>query len=183
MLAALVALLVETVAASPTVVERSEYYEIAGSTADELRAAINRLRPKDAKGERHDATTHWDVRWEYRYTSAQGACTLTSFVTSVAIVTTLPRWSNRDAGSRLAERWARYMAALTEHERGHAEIGLHAARTIQGRLSALEPAQTCPLLEESIKLKGEALLAEYRSEETDYDRRTKHGASQGARFP
>src|SRR6266498_262456 len=155
MLAALMALLLGPVGADPTVVERSEYYEVAGSSEKELRAAIDRLRPNDAKGERHDAFTKWDVHWEYRYNSSAGACALTSFTTSVEVSTRLPKWSNRDAGSRLAERWDRYIAALQDHERGHAQIGLRAAKAIQERLSALDQQPTCPLLEESIKSKGE----------------------------
>lgn len=176
-------LLESVVVAAPTVVERSEYYEVAGSSAEQLRASINRMRPNDGKGERHDAVTRWDVHWQYRYRSAAGACALTSFTTSVEVLTTLPTWSNREAGSRLAERWDRYITALKDHERGHARIGLRAAREIQERISALEPAPTCPLLEESIKSKGEALLDAHRSEEVEYDRRTKHGSLQGARFP
>jgi predicted secreted Zn-dependent protease len=183
MLAALMGLFLEAAAAAPTVVERSEYYEVAGSSAEELRAAIDRLRPKDGRGERHDAVTRWDVHWEYRYSSAAGPCALTSFATSVEVSTRLPKWSNRDAGSWLAERWDRYMPALEDHENGHAQIGLRAARAIQEHVSALDPARTCALLEDSIRSKGEALLDKHRSEDAEYDRRTKHGASQGVRFP
>ena len=39
-------LLLGLVPSMPTVVERNEYYDVAGSSDDELRAAINTRRPK-----------------------------------------------------------------------------------------------------------------------------------------
>src|SRR5262245_33407232 len=182
MLTILIGLLL-AVTATPRVVEQREYYAVRGSSENELRSALNRLRPRDAKGEAHDAITRWDVRWEYRYASAAGNCALTSFSTSVEVVMTIPRWANREAGSPLAARWERYITALEAHERGHAEIVIRAAKAIQERLSALEPVPTCQALEASIKAKGEALLDEHRREEVEFDRRTEHGMREGARFP
>ena len=183
---ALTGLLFQLVSGAPApaaVGERTEYYEITGSSARELRKAIDRLRPTDAKGERFDAHTKWDVRWRYQLTLGERSCALREFGTSVQILITLPNWARRPAGSALAARWERYSEALSEHEREHVAIGVRAASAIQERVSALEAAPTCQLLEQSIKTKAESILDEFRAEEATYDRRTRHGATQGALFP
>jgi predicted secreted Zn-dependent protease len=182
MFAALTVLFLGLVPSSPTVVDRTEFYDVAGSTEHEVRAAINRLRPKDSKGERHDAVTNWDVQWKYRYVTVADGCALASFATTLEVVTIFPRWSNRQSGA-LTQRWDKYVAALEAHESEHMQIALHAAQVIHQRLPSVEVARTCLLLKASIDSKGQALLDQLHSEEAEYDRRTQHGASQGARFP
>jgi predicted secreted Zn-dependent protease len=183
MFAVVMSLLLGVTASVPSVVERSEYYEVVGSSPNELRAAIDHVRPTDPAGEPHDAVTSWDVRWQFRLAKTASGCAVTSFGTSVEIVTTLPRWSNRQAGSALAARWDKYLAALESHEREHVQITLRATRMIHEQLSQFGTGLTCALLEESINAKGHALLDELASEHETYDRRTRHGASQGVRFP
>jgi predicted secreted Zn-dependent protease len=184
MLAVAVAgLLLQATSVSPRVDETVEYYDVTGSSAPELRAVMDRLGPETDDGERFDALTIWHVRWRYRYESDGDACAISAFTTSVEIRMTLPRWSFRAAGSPLAERWDRYIDALVDHERRHADIGVRAAEAIQRQVSALEPASTCALLEETIQEHAERLLDQYRDEEIRYDERTRHGATQGAVFP
>jgi predicted secreted Zn-dependent protease len=182
---ALVASLLISAAASaaPTVSERTEEYAVAGTTADEIRINMNRLRPALKNGRRLDAFTDWQVRHEYRHSSTAEQCTLTSFTTTVDVVTTLPRWSGNRADTALAQRWDRYRRALEEHERGHAQIGIRAAEAIQSELSKVPPHATCADLQNVIESRAEAILQGAREEEADYDRRTKHGTAQGAVFP
>ena len=182
MVAVLIMLAAGLVAQTPIVEERVDYYDVAGSSEDELRAAIDKQRPTDRAGERHDAVTNWDVRWTYRYVTAAEGCGLGSLATTLEVVTIFPRWPNRQSGA-LTERWDKYIAALKAHERDHMEIAHRAAQVIHERLSRHEKARTCPLLKASIDSKGQALLDQFRSEDTEYDQRTQHGGSQGARFP
>lgn len=182
MLAALAMLLFGQVPSVPRVVERTEYYDVTGSTEHELRAVMDRRRPKDSAGERHDAVTNWDVHWKYRYVTVTDGCALASLATTLDVVTIFPRWSNRQSGA-LTQRWDKYVAALEAHESEHMQIALRAARIIHERLSTLEEERTCLLLKASIDSKGQALLDQLRREEAEYDLRTQHGASQGARFP
>lgn len=111
---ALTGLLFQLVSGAPAaaaVDERTEYYEITGSTAQELRRAMDRLRPTDAKGRRFDGHTRWDVRWRYQLTSGERSCALKEFGTSVQIVVTLPNWSGRPAGFSSRGRGLRHAHA------------------------------------------------------------------------
>ena len=183
MLAALALLLLALGPSTPTVEERTEYYDVAGSSDAELRAAINARRPKDGDGVQHDAVTNWDVRWTYRYVTSDQGCALQSLSIRLEVLTIMPRWSTRQAGTMLEQRWNKFVAALDIHETEHQQIALRAANRVHERLSAIAEARTCPLLEESLNSTGRALLDQFRGEDKEYDRRTNHGASQGARFP
>ena len=162
------------VLSDPVVEERIEYYEVSGSSARELILAMNVAGPQGAQGlpplQSAAATTRWDVHWQVQYSLGGGRCSIKSFSTSVPILITLPRWPGRVAGSPLAERWDRLMQHISAHERGHAEHGILAAKAIQERVSALEPAWTCQALADSIKSTSEALIAKYRQEDAEYDR-------------
>ena len=183
MFTAMLGLLLQPIGGDLVVLERPDFYEVKGSSAEELRRAMNLLGPRDDKGERRDASTHWTVRWDYRHRAVAGVCYLTSFTTTLTVDTILPKWDGEGAVPALQERWDDFLLALEEHEGGHADIGRRAAREIQERGSALSSARSCPALVDAIKSTSKVLLARHRKEDAEYDRRTDHGRSQGARFP
>jgi predicted secreted Zn-dependent protease len=176
-------LILAAASAAPTVSERTEEYAVAGTTPEEIRINMNRQRPTVKNGLRLDAFTDWQVRHEYRHSSTAEQCTLTSFTTTVDVVTTLPRWSGNRGDIALAQRWDRYRRALEEHEKGHAQVGIRAAEAIQSELSKVPPHATCADLQIVIESRVKGILEGAREEEADYDRRTKHGTTQGAVFP
>ena len=172
----------------PGVQERVDYYDVWGTTASELRRATDLLgpqkRPEEGTG-RAAAYTDWTVHWRWQLESSSrgGPCALKSFVTSVEIVTTMPRWPGHVEGTPLARSWDRYVEALARHEREHAENGIRAGRAIQGQVSALPPVPTCREMEDAIKAQADAIVARYHEADVEYDRQTQHGVKQGVVFP
>lgn len=166
----------------PTIVESTEYYEVGGSSADELRAAIARRGPRDHTGKRGVGMTSWEARWSYQLKETASGCVRTAFEMKVTLVIALPKWKNRYDATALADRWNIYLAALEAHERGHLEIALREAQEIYAQLSRITSAGTCAQLEESIDSTGKALIDDLNRVQVDYDRRTNHGATQGVRF-
>ena len=75
------------------------------------------------------------------------------------------------------------MTALQTHEDGHKEIGIQAGHDILRTLEGLPSYPTCDELEEAADAAGEGVLDRYREQEIIYDQTTRHGATQGARFP
>ena len=130
MVAVLIMLAAGLVAQTPTVEERVDYYDVAGSSEDELRAAIDKQRPKDRAGERHDAVTNWDVQ-------------LGHIATSPSAVTAAPsgRWPRRSKSSRfcrdgpiakvgaLTERWRQ----VTSQRSRHTSATIWTSRVVQHR--------------------------------------------------
>ena len=171
-------------AAFPEKTERTHYYAIAGSSARELRDAMNEKRPVGKDGKPHDAITSWFVRWQYATTTSPAACAIKSFDVSLDISMTLPQWTNESAAApQLVQHWRTYYAALLKHEEGHRAIGSGAAADIRDAGSKLPSEQGCGDLAKAVgKMTGE-ILERYRQREREYDRDTDHGRTQGARFP
>ncbi|HEY2952871.1 MAG TPA: DUF922 domain-containing protein [Verrucomicrobiae bacterium] len=156
---------------------------MSGATEMDLRRSINQSRPwkdKDAT----DARTEWKIQWNYTTIPAGDGYRLRSLETKTTITYTLPRWTpGPESPKPLREHWARYSAALKTHEDGHTRIALVAAGEIRKRVNALPEAPTARRLERQINDIADKAVAEYREVETTYDKKTIHGASQGAHFP
>lgn len=165
-----------------TIVEQSETYAVSGSTASDLRANMNRVRPKDPADQPADGVTYWDMRWKHSYTKTSDTCMVSSVTITMEIRTKLPWWIDRQPGTTLVERWDGFIIALKNHEEGHAEIARRGAAALRERLSGLS-ARTCPLLDELADATADALVDHLKKENAAYDQRTRHGASQGVRFP
>ena len=151
------------------------YYDISGSTEDQLRDQLNVLGPVGYDGHKGDATTQWHITWQWP-ASPDGSCRLSEMVISHTITVILPRWNPpQSAPSKLVAKWDAYLSALVEHEAGH--VGLVVAN-LQRVAEAIQGA-TC----ETANTAGEAILSEIRKGDVEYDTVTNHGATQGARFP
>lgn len=160
-----------------------EYYDVHGSSVQEVREAMNRNGPIGNDGRRFHGYTKWRVGWKFRYAPRGASCEPTSVETSLDVVMTLPRWTRPDdAPAELEREWERYSAALKAHEDGHAEFGAAAAGEIQRRLSEMSGRSGCRALAEEMNRAGRAIIEEARSRELEYDATTRHGATQGARF-
>ncbi len=133
--------------AQPEVNLVTRYYDVSGKSARALRSQMKSLGPDG-----YWADTHWRVNWS------------SSCEVDVTITYYFPRLVGR-AGVPLPlrRRWDKMMAALTAHERGHAEHGLHAAREVED--------QNCRNAPE--------ITAKWSRADKTYDRTTRHGKTQG----
>jgi predicted secreted Zn-dependent protease len=151
------------------------YYDITGSTEDELRAQLNTLGPVGYDGYKGDATTEWFIRWNWPGYGTS-TCDLGAADISHDIKVVFPRWSpNADASPDLIAKWAAYTKVLAEHEKGHVDSVLENFPAI---VDAIKGA-TC----ETADSVGNEFLKELRQFDVEYDAETQHGATQGARFP
>ncbi|MCP4431147.1 MAG: DUF922 domain-containing Zn-dependent protease, partial [Gammaproteobacteria bacterium] len=84
------------------------------------------------------------------------------------------------AEERVIEIWEKYYPALVEHEAGHAEIAISAAQEIEKILLKLPSYKNCDLLSEKANLAAQKILDRAKPKHEHYDRRTRHGKTQGA---
>ncbi|MGD8602946.1 MAG: DUF922 domain-containing protein [Anaerolineales bacterium] len=170
---------------SPILVSyQTREYRIRGSTAEDLRQAMDNKGPLDDLGRPWDAVTHWYISWSYPYSEEGGRCALDPLDVRVEIVRILPNWDPpASASNELIVRWNNYLAALEEHEAYHQELGLEAAQEVWLALSAMEAYPDCQSLEQAADTTALSVLNRYRRMEDSYDEETSHGASQGAVFP
>lgn len=160
-------------------------YAVDGADPDELRAQLDRLGPFDPALKRHvPGKTKDDIRWSFKSKLTPAGCAIDSVAVDVSVVQDLPRWeAPSDAAKPLAASWGRFMTALKTHEDGHKDIAL---KTAQGILLAVRnqpPQADCAGLTKAAGDAAGAWFEKEKQENLEYDRRTKHGITQGAVFP
>lgn len=180
-LAAAFALLAPAAAgAENKLVWQTNYYAIKGTNLSELRQSIAESRPwKDRTN--FVGLTQWWIGWQFKVERSDEGCRCSSFTTTTLITNTLPLWKPpAGAPDELNKTWARYIVALGQHEEGHSRLALAALADMHKRVKALGESPDCATMRKRINETGERVLQEHRQREAEYDRRTNHGATQGA---
>jgi predicted secreted Zn-dependent protease len=181
-----IALLAATpVRAEPKVIESVHYYDVTGATAREVRASLNREGPISGNDDkRYDAVCRWNVAWKFQYRRGNGSCGIESATTEVKITITFPRLKTDETTSAsLVKAFASYSEKLMVHEKGHAQNAIDTAQKIEAGILALRPEPTCDAMRTAANALGQTFIKAANQADIDYDRRTQHGATQGARFP
>lgn len=152
------------------------YYEITGSTANELRQEMNKLGPLDpADGLRYDARTDWYISWNWPG-YGESECDLSQTNINYDIKVTVPFWKpTSDIDALLVERWNHYMNSLALHEQGHVDIIVNHYLNVRDEIQSA----TCDTAEQA----AQDASNELRSINEEYDKQTQHGNLQGAVFP
>jgi len=159
---------------------RTNYYSVTGASLREIHRSMDQSRPWKA-AENLTGLTDWRVDWWFEVKPAEDGCRCTSFTTTTSITNTLPRWTPpADAPAALAAAWTRFITALGEHEDGHSRLALAAVADLHKRIKELGPAADCDGLRKRINDLAGRVIEEHRQREKDYDRRTRHGETQGA---
>ena len=162
---------------------RVEYFDVSGSSAQELRADLSRLGPVADNGVRGDAYTRWRIAWKFDLTERGKVCIAGNFSVDLTVTMILPRWTPpAGASADLVGLWDRYSTALRYHEDGHHRIATAAADEVMRRLQAAARGEGCKALENKLKTLVDEVLAEYRVRQADYDRETDSGRAQGTRI-
>jgi len=151
------------------------YYDIAGSTEADLRAQLDALGPRGDDGYKGDATTRWNISWHWP-SNSDGSCRLAETVVSYEIKVIFPRWQPpSNVSQALVAKWSRYILALAKHEKEHVDFVMANMPMVENAIKG----STCQMANAA----GEAALAVIRKYDIDYDAATRHGATQGVRFP
>jgi predicted secreted Zn-dependent protease len=172
-------------AAEPRVTETVEHYDVSGTSPLELRKALNQVGPVDkTEGRRFDAVTNWFVNWRYTYQNTGQGCAIASATTDVKVNIIMPRLK-ADGATPPAMRQAfdTYTSNLLVHEKGHGKIGIDIARRIEDGIAKLPAEPNCDRMGQVANQLGQALIKEANKQDIEYDAKTDHGATQGARYP
>ncbi|HEX5600830.1 MAG TPA: DUF922 domain-containing Zn-dependent protease [Hyphomicrobiaceae bacterium] len=163
--------------------ETIKYYDVRGSTIEELRREVYSRGPYDSTGQRFAGWAEWRIRWWFDREQVPQGCKISRAVTETDIEYTLPRWVDADnAQPELRERWNRFLEALTLHEQGHGELARALAAEIEFAIRNLPPEPTCEELDRKVNELANRMILEDRTQEA-YDLVTGHGQTQGAVFP
>lgn len=148
-----------------------DYYDVSGSTVAEIRDNLNRSHRSGG----FDGYTGWHVSWNWPgYGSSD--CNLAAASLDTRISVRLPRWQPpQNADPALVLKWNSYLGNLAFHEQGHVQL----ARQGFAKMQQILQASTC----DEADAKLNAVLGEMRQADLRYDAETRHGSTQGAKFP
>ena len=154
-----------------------EYYDVSGSTPDELRVSMNERRPTNPFDAHRafDAYTDWYISWDWPGYGSN-ACNLAAALVTYEIQVILPGWQPPgNASPELITKWEKYIHSLVIHEQGHVD---HIVNHYLDVETAIRNA-TCATAEAA----AQRVLVDLRAFDLSYDRETNHGETQGAVFP
>jgi predicted secreted Zn-dependent protease len=163
------------------VVDQPQYYTVFGNSAMEIRRQIARCSPVSGG---FDAVTNWWYRYSYNYSQKpNGMCSINDVVLAVHVTFLLPQWKDVvGTNTALAQSWKKYSDALHGHEYTHKDIVASSAREA---LNAIQnfPESPCQNFVQTVNAYADAQLNIIQQRNDEYDRRTNHGAVEGAHFP
>jgi S1-C subfamily serine protease/predicted secreted Zn-dependent protease len=175
---------VQPVLTGPTATERFDYYDISGSTAQELRADLNLKRPADSTGARYDHVTRWSIKWKYLYEAAGERCAIGKVSTTVDVTITFPRLKKTESTpAQVLQSFDRYTEKLLLHARAFRQNAIDTAEKIDRGIRSLPPHRTCDELGKQANSLGYSLIIAAKQWDSDYNRRTQYGRTLGAVFP
>src|SRR5205085_947654 len=95
-----------------------QYYEVSGQSVAEIRASLNRVRPRDPNdGLAVDAVNRWYISWRWPR-DGSGGCLLARTELRFTATLRMPRLAGPTPPAVRA-RWNAYISALVTHEAGH----------------------------------------------------------------
>ena len=156
---------------------RVQYYDVSAASLNELRRGMATLGPR-VDGRSFQAAAQTDFRWTFQYARQGPGCELRRVRVQLRSTITFPRWNPiAEPDSSLLEWWHQLNAGLMEHERGHVMIAVETARSIVRELEGMS-GPGCEAASRLANAAGQRLLMHNRQSQEEYDRSTRHGATQ-----
>jgi predicted secreted Zn-dependent protease len=161
---------------------REVRYEVSGATDQQILSDLRKLGPSEGN-RRFFGYTSWRIRWRMAVRPVGGgSCALGNVRVTLDLTTTLPRWeAHGPSDAELVEAWEAFVVALRRHESGHGRFAADGARRILERLRFIRGP--CNALRREADAIAQGILRRVREQSAEYDRATRHGAEQGARWP
>ena len=160
-------------------------YSVYGFSAQQLVRQMVQNGPfSQAIGRNVWAVTKARYHYNARLMSAaDGLCHIRSLRVTVSIIMTLPRWVNKSQSRNcLQKRWKTMKDALVRHETNHKNRYITMQADIEKALGQVKPHFSCPRMHVRLDAAMEAAARRTHHWQTDYDRRTFSGQSEGVRL-
>lgn len=170
--------------AEPLIAKVMDYYDVTGTTPQEIRASLDQLSPTSTRdGKHYDSITYDDITARFTFRGLPN-CAITSTDVTATIKIRFPRLQADARTPRpVQQAFARYLEKRMVHEQGHIDKIVETARQMEIGISGLPPIQSCRGLEAAAKHLGSNLLENLHRWRREYDDRTLRGRAQGAKFP
>lgn len=163
-----------------TVIDDTGYYQVYGSSIQQLRAQVQACKYRTAVAGDYHAITARQINWSYSISQTDNVCTLQNLHVGLHIAQLLPTFvADSTTPASVAAIWNTYAANLAAHENGHVAVATRYAEGLVAKLQAIGPMQ-CNLFKTQVEVTISTELTMLNAEDTLYDAQTGHGATQGA---
>lgn len=156
----------------------TSYYDIEGTTKEELNQQMTELGPKNDGGS-WAAWTDWAIDWD---DPIDNGADVNPVQVSVRITYTLPHWIDRDqAPADLQAAWDTFQSKLRAHEEHHKDIAVKYAQMFLDEIKKIKDYRSASELEDRISdIHGQGMYVNgCTQEEAQYDIDTNHGIAEG----
>lgn len=165
---------------------KEELYSVAGSSINEVIASIRAGMMggfAGYPGQKFAAYAGVIIYYEYQVNSSLfGDCRIEKIKIITRPYMKIPQWkSSGSFEASMLPNWLRYITALRLHEEGHIDIGLAAASSFAAHFTYPNAvkANNCRELDSLIRQIYDSEMSKAAQEQTDYDKLTGHGKTQG----
>ncbi len=161
-----------TVLSETVIQKKTSYFQIRGSTAEDLDRELAYRGPvtKDT-GSRHAGATKIKFGGEVTYAEKSGWCYVEKAKVTLDTHIILPQWKNRKGASKeLRLIWDTLSRDIKRHEERHAEIARNAARSMEKAFLKLRPQKTCEEMQARVAKDSKDLIAKHDREQARFDR-------------
>lgn len=166
--------------AEPAINEEYVYYSVKPSSIENLLQALNHASPIRESGELFHGHTDSYVKWNFWWNESEGKCAINRVTTEVKLKYTLPKLVTNNPNQALKSVWSKWYPALVKHEKGHGSFAIDAARRVESAIERLPAFNGCDVLSNEANSAGHRVLDKLKKRDAEYDKRTRHGETQGA---
>jgi predicted secreted Zn-dependent protease len=151
-----------------------QHFDVHGRTNGALEESLHYSGPIGFA-----ADTQATLSTYLQFERAGERCRLTTIEIPVYIIIRYPHWVEFERANRLMRAdWERRMAALEEHENGHATLAFSAAFELYETLTEFGQDADCETLNDDMQALTRSAVAASRRRNRDYDEITGHGVRQ-----
>ena len=149
-----------------------EWFAVRGHTRQQIRASMRETAPySERRASRVWGQCQWGIRFDFKHRNDAASCGIGEMTLSLGATMKLPRWEDEaGAPAELQGEWREFARRLRQHEDGHKNNGIAAARDLARRLRALPQFRTCEELNAEIRRANERVLNEYAQLDLAFDR-------------
>ncbi|OGZ06817.1 MAG: hypothetical protein A3C13_00720 [Candidatus Lloydbacteria bacterium RIFCSPHIGHO2_02_FULL_50_11] len=162
--------------------EPTEYYVVTGATKEEIRASMAQAKMSVFLDGHVGATSaQTKINFKRRQLSDRCEVVMTQFDLHMGFI--YPKWTPPPGvSSEVVVAWDAFIAALTIHENGHAEIELRNIANTFEALKQMPSYATCDEFDSVWQAMAEKREREDRAEQARYDQETQSGKLQNVTF-
>lgn len=165
---------------APKVYESYDFYEIFPSDISSLNQELDLKAHTKADNKLYRAQTQWQIELSYQWEAVGDNCRISNVDTVLNVTYTMPKLFSDGLDQGIEAKFNRYYKALMNHENGHKQQGLQAAKELSLIIRNMPSMSSCKKLQQRVSEKSNMVIKKYQELDKDFDRYTVHGRSQGA---